>query len=284
MTVQFEMDNASSPDSGRILSLETLLLHLGISDTATATETEIARSCLTRAEGAVIRVLRYDPVMSVRTEYYPSQAIYSPKEARWEANDTEAFLRTADAAASDELQVTGLPVREADSSGDNPIDLRIDYDGRAGTRSGSFGSSTIKVEGSDFYPNYDFHDSNGSRVCRDGIIRSMGLWPQAPKSVKIVYVAGYTAGELAGTDTVLDASPIQEAVLEEATRRFHQAMSKMKQSQGFTGPFLTEKLGDYSYSIGEDLQRELLSPNSDVLASTYYKLETFINVGASIFS
>lgn len=284
MTIQFEMNNASSPATGSILALADFLSLLGIGEVQTALELTFATSSLVRAEGAVIRILRYDPVMRVRTEYYVNQNSSWRGVGIWEANETQAYLRVEGAESSEELQINGLPIRQTDSSGLNPIDLRIDYDGRSGSQAGSFGASTVKIEGTDFYPNYDFVDSNGKKVCRDGIIRSLGLWPQYPGSVKIAYVAGYTAGELAGTDTVLDASPIQEAVLDEATRRFHQCMSRAKKSQGFTTPFMGEKLGDYSYSIQEDLQREFLSSKSDVMASTMYKLETFINLGAAIFS
>lgn len=286
MTNTFEMDNASSPESGRILLLTTLLTHLGIGETATELETTIARSSLVRAEGAVIRALRYDPVMKVRTEFYPNQAQYFQYEGVWEANQSQAYLRTVNTGASDELQVCGLPVREADTNDENQIDLRIDYDGRSGTRSGSFGDATIKVEGTDFHPNYDLIDSGGRKVCRDGIIRSLGLWPQTPGSVKITYVAGYTADELAGTDSVIDASPIQEAVLDEATRRFHLAYSRMKKTNvGFSGgPFSSEKLGDYSYTVANEIQKEFLSLKSDILMETAFKLESFVNMGVELFS
>lgn len=280
----FEMNDASGMISN-IVSLEDILLELGISDTATALETSIATEAWRRAEGAVIRHLRYNPVMSVRTEFYPNTNFALSGVGVWEANETQAYFRQVSAGSSDELQILGLPVREADSTGANPIDLRIDYDGRSGTRSGSFGASTQKVEGTDFHPNYDFIDSGSRKVCRDGIIRSEGLWPGQVGSVKIVYVAGYTVGELAGTDSVIDASAIREAAIDEAIRRVHKAYARMKKKTGFgTGAFTGERLGDYSYTADAKLLSELIGSGSDLLSETVLKLEPFLNYGVALAS
>src|SRR5690606_32970226 len=99
---------------------------------------------------------------------------------------------------SSELQLTHLPIREFDENGENGIDLRIDYDARSGTRSGSFAVDTKKEEGIDFWPNYDAHDVVGRRICTDGIIRSEGRWPSVSGSIKVIYVAGYTSDEFRG--------------------------------------------------------------------------------------
>lgn len=286
MPLEFEMNDAVGADYGRIVLLSDLLVLLGLTS-PTSLETAVVRSSLTLAEGSVISHLRYDPVQSVRTEYYPNQTVNgSLVDGVWEANATQAYYRRINSGASDELQVQRLPIREFDVDGENPIDLRIDYDGRAGTRSGSFGSGTIKSVGVDFFPNYDFIDSSGYKVCRDGIIRSSGLWPQEPGSVKIAYLAGYTAAELAGSDSVIDASPIREAVIDEATRRVHKAYSRMKKaSAGFVGgPFSSERLGDYSYSVEANSLEKYLSSSSNLLAETMELLGPFVNWGVSLSS
>lgn len=285
MTLNFEMNDATGADSGRIVLLSDLLLLLGIGSTATTLETDIARHSLTIAEGAVIRHLKYNPVMSVRTEFYPGINFAGQRNPVWDANDTHAYVRELSVGVGDELQLLGLPLRQADSNGSNAIEVRVDFDGRAGSRSGSFGTDTIKVEGEDFFPNYDFVDSGSRKVARDGMIRSNGLWPAQAGSVKVTYVAGYTAAEFAGTDSILDASPIREAVVDEATRRVHKAYSRMKKRVGFgVGPLTSENIGDYSYSADGAILAQLVGSSSDIMAETALKLEDFVNYGAMLAS
>lgn len=241
-----------------LADLSEVLLELGLSESCTDVERAIAGTALQRAEGAVKHFLRYDPFMQERTEFYP-QGVSATRQAVdgvWEANDTEAFLRQSVGASSDELQIQHVPIRSISA-------LYIDYDGRSGTRSGSFGAGTLKVEGVDFWPNYDALDSSGAKICRDGIIRSIGRWSMEPGSVKIVYTAGYSAAELHGQDSVIDASPINEAVVLEATRRAKRAFLLAKKSRvGFVaGPFTNESLGDYSYSIDSSLITRMYGSN-----------------------
>jgi len=261
-----------------IVDISELLLELGLSGTVTEEERAIAQTSLTKAEGAIKRFLKYDPVQRVRTEYYP-QFDFSQKNRRgvWEADDNQAFIRRLSEAASDELQVHHMPIRETDADGNNAIDLRVDFDARSGTRPNSFGADTVREEGTEFWPNYDSQDSNGIRICKDGIIRSIGRWPSVAQSVKIVYVAGYSTSELHGQDSLIDASPILESVLDEAQRRFLKAHSRFKKSKaGFTGPFKSEKLGDYAYSLDTDILAKLVGGSFDILPETREKLNDFI--------
>jgi len=263
---------------GNIVDISEVLLELGLSGSVTEEERAIAQTSLVKSEGAILRHLKYDPVQKVHTNYFP-QMDFAQKNriGVWEADDNQAFIRRLSEAASDELQVQHLPIRETDEDGNNPIDLRIDFDGRSGTRSGTFAIGTKKTEGIDFWPNYDSEDSNGTRICKDGIIRSIGRWPSVAQSVKIVYVAGYTPSELHGQDSLIDASPILDAVLDEAQRRFIKAFSRFKKSKaGFTGPFKSEKLGDYAYQLDTDILSRLVGGSFDLLPETKEKLVDFI--------
>lgn len=280
--------SVATSNSANILAVSDLYPYLNITaDDVTTAQTTLLTEAINYAEGAIRAILRYDPMMGVRTEYYPNldlTASFGP--AIWEATDNVAYVRRLSEESSDALQVAGLPVRQTDDQGNNAIDLRIDYDGKAGTTSGAFGSSTQQTEGVDFWPNYDQHDSGARQVCNDGIIRSEGRWPARAGSVKIVYVSGYTAAELAGTDTVIDASPIKQAVLTEALRYFHQAWSLRatdKRKWG-AGPLTGERMGDYSYTTDQMLARQLLSSSDKVSAKTYALLEKFINYGVMIAS
>lgn len=246
----------------QIADISELLLELGLSGTVTETERAIASVALQKAHSAVRRHLQYDPCYAERTEFYPQADLtHSGREGIWEVNSTHAYVRRESEAATTELQVGHVPLREIDS-------LYIDYDGRSGTRAGAFGASTLKTEGTDFWPNYTLLDSSGNKVCKDGIIRGQGLWPSQAGSVKIVYTAGYTQAELHGEDTVLDASPIWEVVLEEAVNRVHKIYAKMKKRAGFTGPFSSESMGDYSYSIDTAILQKMVSGSALAYEST----------------
>ena len=267
-----------------IVDLSEILLELGLSDAVTDEERAIAQTSLVRASGAVLRYLHYDPVQRVHTEYLPNMDFSSQsRESVWEVNDNTAFIRRLSEAASDELQVQHIPVRERDENGNNPIILNIDYDGRSGTRSGAFDVSTLKIEGTDFHPNYDSEDSGGRKICRDGIIRSQGRWPSVSGSVKVIYVAGYTKNELHGQDAIVDASPIYDSVVDESVRRILRAFSRRKRAgAGFTGPFMSERLGDYNYKIDTKILNTLVGGSWDLLPENKEKLSEFCHYSLGV--
>ena len=264
-----------------IVDISEVLLVLGLSESVTEEERAIVQASIVSASGAVQRHLKYDPVQKVHTEFYPSMDFsLRSRNAVWEVDNNQAFQRRIAEAASDELQVQHIPVRETDEDGNNPIEVRIDFDARSGTKTNAFANETIKVQGTDYWPNYDTVDSNSISVCRDGIIRSFGRWPSVAGSVKIVYVAGYTRTELHGQDSVIDASPIMDSVVDEAVRRVQKAYSRRKKSGvGFTGPFESERLGDYSYKLNTKTMETLIGGNWDLLPETIMKLNDFIHYG-----
>ncbi len=262
---------------GSIADISEVLLDLGLEASVTDAERAVANAAIVRAEGAVKRHIRYDPVRRTRTEFYPQRDLSSTsREAIWEVTDVEAYLRRLSEAATDELQVRHLPIRSV-------TELYIDYSARAGSASGAFGSDTLKTEGTDFWPNYDMLDGDGDKVCSDGILRSFGRWPTEAGSVKIVYVAGYTAAELHGQDASIDASPIMDAVIEEAVRRAKKVFVSKKQTAGWVaGQLSGERLGDYSYTVdGASLNRQF-SSMSDLVSSSKEKLAEFVNWGYSL--
>lgn len=235
-----------------VLDHNEILAQLGILDTATDTEKNIVANAVSRAEGAVQRYLNYNPVYTTHPPRYYPQGDYSIRNSPvvWEVEGGSAVARHLSEASTDLLYVKHIPIRSITS-------LHIDYDGRFGTKSGAFGASTLKTIGEDFWPQYDGQDSSGNPICRDGTLRSIGRWPVEPGSVKIVYTAGYTLDELLGNDTVIDASPIYEAMIIEANRRAKEAFLQAKQftaggsSLGFSsGEITSERLGDYSYNRG----------------------------------
>ena len=237
-----------------------------------------------RAEGAVRRYLKYDPVQASRTEYYPQSKSRGVQGAHaLEATATHAVFTNPESTRGNELQLQHIPVRATVA-----MDLRIDYNAKAGTTAGSFAAATAKVEGTDYWANYDSTDTAGSSVCMDGIIRAHGLWPTEPGSVKVVYTAGYSATELQGQDALVDASPIWDAVIEETIQRAKKALvNKKSATLGYlAGPLISERLGDYNYKVSDKLAMELFGIRAfDLLPESIEKLsDGFVNYGYSIFA
>jgi hypothetical protein len=260
---------------GSIADISEVLLELGLSSSSTEEERAVVSQAIARAEASVNHHLRYDPVQRMRTEYYPQQVLsYQPREGVWEADANQAYLRDLSEASTSELQLKHIPIRSIAS-------LHIDYDGRGGAQVGSFAAETLKVEGTDYWPNYDGVDSGGSKLCKDGILRSIGRWPQTPGTVKVVYMAGYTAAELRGQDLVVNAGQIVEAVVVEACRRVRRMFAMKKRTgAGFAPGIVTsESLGDYSYSIDASSASRLTSGSSDLSAEAVDLLSGFVNWG-----
>jgi hypothetical protein len=268
---------------GDILDPSEAMLELGLSSSVTEEERAVVNQAIVKAEGAVKKYLRYDPLLRRRTEYYPRYDLSLGRgESIMEVSSTQAYQRQLASGETSELQLKHIPVRASPA-----MELRIDYDGRSGTRAGAFGVETIQVEGEDFWANYDQFDGSGNRVCSDGLLRSMGLWPLSAGTVRVIYTAGYTDVELRGQDEpdaegndVLDASPIWTAVLEETKRRVEQVMVRKKSNMGWTaGPKTSESLGDYSYSIDTSLARALYGSSTELTDEMKMLLQPFVHMG-----
>lgn len=260
-----------------IVDPSEVILELGLSGSISETERAIVMQCIAKADAAVKRHLKYDPEYKTHTEYYPQSddnALLG--SGVWDVIGSRVHFKEAQESSSRELQVRNIPVRSITS-------LHLDYDGRSGARSGSFPASSLRTIGQDYWPNWDLVDSSGNAVCRDGILRSEGTWPDSPGSIKLVYVAGYTSSELRGGDPVLNATPIWESVIDEAIRRVKKTYSRMKsQAAGLSaGPFTSESLGSYSYSVNSGVQTALIGISFDLLPETERKLSSFVNYGVS---
>lgn len=262
---------------GKIIDDNLVMLELGLSSSPTDEERAVVQQAVVKAEGAVVQHLRYNPLLASHTEYYP-QADVVPNGAQgvWEASDTEAYYRRQTEAASDLLQLKHIPVRTSVA-----IDLRIEYDGRFGTKAGSFAASSQKTEGTDYWAQYASVDSSANKVCDDGILRSFGLWPTEPGSIKVVYTAGYSRAEMEGQDSVIDASPIMDAIVEESLRRAKKVFVLWKKNTRTghnAGTITSEGLGEYNYSLSPGLLEKAMSAGG-LTSDSKEKLEPFVNWG-----
>lgn len=266
-----------------IIDISEVLLDLGLHDDATDAERAVAGTALVRAQNDVRRYLRYDPMLLERTEFYPQMDLVPQGgEGVWDiggSGDTEqVFMWPGRSTAADELQVRHLPIRSI-------AHLFIDYDARSGARAGSFAAASEVTEGTEFWPNYDAVDDDGNSMCGDGIIRSYGRWPSTPGCVKIIYTAGYSPDEMRGRKNMVDASSIVGVAVDEAVRRAKKVFIQMKKSVGWVaGPMQSERLGDYSYTLGAGVLDSLFGSTTDLLSESKQRLDEYVNWGVNLAS
>jgi len=143
-----------------------------------------------------------------------------------------------------------------------------DTQSRGGQQTGDFGTGTELTAGTDFWIDYD--ESNYSR---EGILfRNAGCWSSFPRTIKVVYTAGFNATALA--DEFLF---VQQAVINETIDRFHYRKERQGAS-GVAGTVKSEKLKDYSisYAVGADA---LSSDVSGLSAGTRSDLDAIMFMG-----
>jgi hypothetical protein len=157
--------------------------------------------------------------------------------------------------------------------------LLVDYDGRGGSRPQTFPLDSNRQFGYGYWPNWDSFDANGLKVCADGIMRALGLWPTTPNTIQITYVAGYTYAEFHGNGGSLDASPIWDACLTDSVRRARRVFVEFTGVLGTpVGALASEHLGDYSYSNSPLALKQLYS--GALSPQAVRSLSTFTNWGA----
>lgn len=210
------------------------------------TDLGLINDCLLAAHASVRKHLRYDPEQQTRTEFYPRgvERSASGGEGTWDSRGGQAFFEPASGGGeADVLVLAHIPVRSITS-------LYEDSDARFGTAASAFPASTLLTQGTDYWPEFD-----SASFCMSGIIRRNTAWPTSPGSVKVTYVAGWSADELAGVTVsgglgVPDARDIKEAVLLAACRKFKERKLHAKSSRAgwIAGPLTGETLGSYSYT------------------------------------
>lgn len=140
------------------------------------------------------------------------------------------------------LQLSNTPVRSITS-------LYEDRAAYAGTASGAFASGTLLTEGTHFY-----RDLNSTGLCRSGqLIRIGSTWPSNPRTVKVTYVAGYTAAELAGDTSAansVNAAHLKMAVMLCLQETFDSILTTV--GSGAAGQIASESLTAGGYSVSYD--------------------------------
>ena len=199
------------------------------------------------AERAVKDYLRYDPEQQQHTEILPNTRRSSDRDNLVDVSGGKVVF-FGSATANNMLVLKHLPVRDSNATGVS-TDPQVfeDYDARFGQASGAFSADTELTRGTEFFLEYDQLGISKSGT----LIGVGGNWPSLYGTVKVVYTAGYSSDELAGTGGDADASDIKLATLITVSHIYKQAV--LNGSTGaaglVSGAIVSESLGDYSYTV-----------------------------------
>lgn len=130
-----------------------------------------------------------------------------------------------------------------------------DPSAEGGQGSGDFGASTELTQGVDFFIDWTVEGVSWSGRLQ----RIVTNWSSKRRTIKIVYVAGLTAAELAGTSAVRGpngggVSALRYAVFLTASIFYREAESL---ANGGVGPIQSERLYDYSVTYAKDIVSQL---------------------------
>jgi len=266
-----------------------LRVMLGLTSTISDDERAAINLILPGAESRIVEHLGYDPTQGVRTEYYPRNDPAGGEAISGGLWDVDASHRRAQLYAAGgagplypTLQLQHIPVRAV-------VDLRVDYSARFGTATGAFASSSAWTSGTDYWPEWE-----QSSYCPSGCLFAAGTWPTEPGTVRVQYRAGYSSDELAGRATAsgtgsdgtittagVNASAIKRAALITAVKAIQTWAALRKRSTvGFLpGAIQSERLGDYSYTLGASATGSIAGLVVALPAEAIDLLEPFVHWG-----
>jgi len=205
-------------DVDGIVSLDDIYDHMGLTSPTTA-QGVLIESLRRAAQNAIRREIGCNVTQGTYTHYLP---------------------RSGSSALGPLIRTPEWPLRTIASIYVNPW-------GYAGTHSQSFPSTSLLTAGQHYY--MENGPENFSMFGH--IYRIVGEWPATPGSIKVTYVAGWTADELAGDvdDPSRDASLIRAAVMDTVTANYH-ATLLAREGKGYAG-IKSESLEGWSESFGD---------------------------------
>jgi len=148
-----------------------------------------------------------------------------------------------------------------------------DYNARGGSNAGDFDSDTLLTIDTDYWL-----DTETATLAKAGILRRYQKnWPMEPRTVKVVYTAGFTSTQLDN-----EFHFVREAVFFEAATRFNFAKQRQGVTAG-TGVVTMERLKDYTVRYdGSSSSMALWNSGSGLLQKTENSLDPIVYYGEMI--
>ena len=205
-----------------ITDIADVKTYLGL-DEPTAVETALLTLLLAKAEVLVKEYVGYwveGGVSGVSyTEYLPNRAMFNQSE------DNE-LIGSAPTQDLSRLFLPELPIRSISSIYANESAYGI---------SANWTSDYLLTAGTHY-----FLDVEGSGLSKTGVVYRIGAnWPSTPRSIRVVYLAGYTEAELAKTN-------FPDAVIKATAAGWNQCLGLQGSGvgEGF-GPMTREQIGTW---------------------------------------
>lgn len=204
------------------------------------------------AEDAVKQYVGYSIEQATHTHYLPEDSTYQGELVGYDVINNRVYEEYS--CGPRFLYVPERPLRSITSIFEDPS-------AEGGQASGDFGVSTELTAGLDFYIDYTVAGVSWS----GRLERIVTNWSTKRRTVKVTYVAGLTAGELAGTTAIRGpegggVSAIRYAAMMAASMYYNEAQSL---NDGGQGPIKSERLYDYAVTYADDMVK---------LMSMQYKL------------
>jgi hypothetical protein len=161
-------------------------------------------------------------------------------------------IRQGRGNSRDCLRVCNLPLKSV-------VSIYEDPSAWLATNAGSrFPSTTLLVEGRDYQVDWDKEKDDGTKISPTGFIyRTGGIWSLQARSVKITYVAGYSADELAATGHTVgndEAMDFKSAVLISSAKLVKEAVANGLEGPMNTGMILAEAIDGYNVTFAQPLK------------------------------
>jgi len=194
-------------------------------------------------ENVVARVVGYDIEQGTVTEFLPSPGGERPPlefgiDVGWDRLGGVVMPRSRMDPAQGVLQLSRLPVRSVTSVYENLAAWTT------GAADGDWPAAALLPAGA-----YRL-DMDEPGLCKSGrLVRTVGSWLTTPRGVKVTYVAGYTAGELAA-----DMGAVKMAVLMGLGYWWGKSMRLSAGIRGNMTTALNLAVRDFSVALGDPSQ------------------------------
>ncbi len=217
-----------------IVDIADIVTMLGVGSTITEANRALITMLKSFVENDVRSYLRTDLTQATYTHYLPNRKVIVESEPMLWVENKRVTNRWA-TAEGDVLQLPQLFARSITS-------IYEDCNAKGNQQAGDFPVASLLTAGTDY-----FLDIDESGLARASQVRRIGtLWSRYPRTIKVTYVAGFTAAEIDAT-----YSDIRELVVNETVSKFKLAKSRLGTGSGGGFPIKSEKIGT-EYAVSYD--------------------------------
>jgi hypothetical protein len=211
---------------------------LGLNSSLSEKEDMLLELLIPLAESSLQSFVGYNVSQQTFTQFYPARESYNEDELVGLDVVNNRVIEDW-SGGSRNLLLKELPARSITSVYDDPSAL------------GGQGASDFPV-GSLLDSSAYYLDVDQSGICWSGkLIRKSGTWGRNPRSIKVTYVAGFTAAELDGTATAgIRAVGLRFAASIAVAHAFKEAVSNGKYTTALPiGPLTQESISTTGHSV-----------------------------------